>query len=266
MKPHFNSRYGPWCLIAGASTGIGLSFSKQLAAQGLNLVLVALPNTGLNDLADSLRREFNIEVISVELDLSNPDFLATLQPATSSLQIGLVVYVACYSVIGKFLDLSENDKLKIIDVNVKAPTVLLSHYLPAMEARQCGGAIIMSSMSGWQGTSMVGTYAATKAYNTILAEGLWAELKPKGIDVLAMVAGATHTPTFDSLTPNDKQASVFPMKADKVVEEALDALGRKPTHIAGIVNKAVGFVTNRLLSRKAAIRFISANTERVYLD
>ena len=266
MKPDIKKQYGPWCLIAGASTGIGLSFSRQIAAKGLNLVLIALPNTGLNQLAESLKSEFKIDIIAVELDLSHPDFLSTLSLITNDVEIGLVVYVACYSVIGKFLDLSEEDKLKIIDVNIKAPTQLLSHYLPSMESQQRGGVIIMSSMSGWQGTSMVSTYAATKAFNTVLAEGLWAELKPKGIDVLAMVAGATHTPTFDSLTPSEKQASVFPMNADDVAKEALRNLGKKPTHIAGLINKTVGFFTNRLLSRKAAIRFISSNTERVYLD
>lgn len=258
------SRYGPWCLVAGASTGIGKSFSEQLANKGFNLVMLALPGSGLSELADGLADRYAVQTQIIELDLAAADLVDTIAPITGELDIGLLIYVACHSVIGEFTSTPLNDKLKIIDVNVKGPIRLISHLTPFLEKREKSGIILMSSMSGWQGTAMVSTYAASKAFTTNLAEGLWTELAPKGIDVLALVAGATHTPTFDRLTPVNKQQSVFPMQADEVVREALANLGRKPTHIAGWLNRLIGFMTNRVLSRKVAVRFISANTERVY--
>lgn len=260
----FKQQYGPWAIIAGASTGIGKSFSEQLAAKGFNLVMLALPDSGTETLAQQLQTHHPIRTRVVELDLASPDAVTELTQHTADLDIGLLVYVACHSVIGRFLETSIDDKLKIIDVNIRAPLLLAAHFAPQLQARGKGGILLMSSMSGWQGTSMVATYAASKAFNTVFAEGLWRELAASGIDVLGLVAGATHTPTFDQLTPSHQQRSVMPMQPDAVVREALANLGKKPTHIAGFMNRVVAFVTNRFLSRRSAIRFISTNTERVY--
>ena len=130
-------------------------------------------------------------------------------------------------------------------------------------ARGRGGVLLMSSMSGLQGTAMVSTYAATKAFNTILGEGLWAELRPKNVDVLVCMAGATSTPNFEAQTPEAKRKQVFPMSPDDVARGAIANLGNGPVHYAGPVNFAVAAAT-RFVSRRAAVSFISKNTRNVY--
>lgn len=264
LSPEFKQKYGPWCVIAGASTGIGASFSVELAQKGVNLVMIALSGTRLSSMARSLEQRYNIQTVALELDLSSADVMDCVGERIQGLEIGLLVYVACHSVIGEFLDVPLSEKLKIVDVNVRAPLLFVDALVPAMVSRGRGGIILMSSVSGWQGTAMVSTYAATKAFNTNLAEGLWSELGEHGIDVLAMVAGATHTPTFDLLTPADKQKTVYPMQPDEVAQQALARLANGPVQIAGRLNRLVSFISNRLLSRKAAVQFISANTKRVY--
>jgi hypothetical protein len=108
---------------------------------------------------------------------------------------------------------------------------------------------------------MVVSYAASKAYEIVLAEGLWEELGTRGVDVLACRAGPTRTPGFTSSSPKRK---VPVMEPAPVVEQALAALGRKPVVIAGALNRAVGFVMQRVLTRAAAVRFMGRHTRKMY--
>ena len=121
----------------------------------------------------------------------------------------------------------------------------------------------MSSMSGFQGSALVGSYAASKAFNTNLAESLWAELRPHGVDVLACVAGATATPGFESSTPTDKQGKAFPMRPEAVAREGLAALGGGPVHIAGHMNRFVN-TFSRLMTRRQRTVFFSRAIQGIY--
>jgi short-subunit dehydrogenase len=118
-------------------------------------------------------------------------------------------------------------------------------------------------MSGWQGSSMVTTYASTKAFNTVLGEGMWRELGGKGIDVLVNVAGATLTPNFRAQTPESKWKSAFPSQPEDVARHGLDNMGRGPTTVAGGMNRFVRKLFS-LVSRKSAVAFIAKETEHLY--
>jgi len=130
-----------------------------------------------------------------------------------------------------------------------------------MAARGRGGIILMSSLTGSQGTPLVATYAATKAFNLVLAEGLWDELKERGIDVLACRAGATRTPGFEASKP----ASGAPlMEPGPVVAETLAALGRGPSVVPGALNRIAALLMGHALPRRAAVHVISRMTRRMY--
>ena len=263
---YFTERYGPWAVVAGASQGIGEQYSLQLAAKGLNLIMIARGAGELEALAARIRDEYSVEVMTLSCDLANPDLHTILQQACADKEVGLMVYNATYSHIGEFLSDTHSSKLLAIDVNCKGPLTFLDVLLTPMTQRKRGGIILMSSMSGFQGSAMVANYAATKAYNTVLAEGLWEELRHHGVDVLACVAGATKTPNFNRQTPMDKVASVFPMEPADAVSEALQALqkGQGPTRVVGIMNKLVHAVFSRCISRKWAICFFSKATRKLY--
>ncbi|MFT3921595.1 MAG: SDR family NAD(P)-dependent oxidoreductase [Myxococcales bacterium] len=174
-----------------------------------------------------------------------------------------MVYNAAHSIQGEFLDHALEDHLRAIDLNCRGPLALAYHFGKSMRARKRGGLILMSSMSGLQGTAMVVSYAATKAFNTVLAEGLWEELRGHGVDVLACVAGATRTPTFESSQPADGGALARPMEAQQVAREALAKLGATPSMIPGSVNRAAAYVM-RFLPRAQAVSFISRATRKMY--
>ncbi len=261
----FADRYGPWAVVAGASEGIGASFSRGLASRGLNLVLVARRAAPLQSLAEELRGGHGIEVRVQPLDLGAHDAASVLDEATKELDVGLLVYNAAYSPIGRFLDADLEEHLKAVDVNVRGPLRLSHRFGQRLVQRGKGGIILMSSMSGYQGTAMVANYAATKAYDTVLAEGLWYELRENGVDVLACVAGATMTPNYASSTDRIPTSWLArPMDPDPVTEQALGDLGKVPQAVSGRRNRFASVLLRRLLPRKAAVRMVSKETERMY--
>jgi short-subunit dehydrogenase len=259
----FRRRYGPWAVIAGASEGIGQAYADQLAATGLNLITLARRAELLAADAARLRAAHGVEVRPVALDLAASDLAERFDSAIDGHEVGLLVYNACYSHIGTFLDVPLTDHLRTLDVNCRGPVTLVRQLAPRLTARGRGGIVLMSSMSGFQGSAMVASYAATKAFNTVLAEGLWYELAPHGVDVLACIAGATSTPGFEQSTPDAKKGKAMPMTPAAVAREGIAALGTGPVHIAGRVNRAVNLVA-RLMTRRARTRFFSSATEDIY--
>jgi uncharacterized protein len=153
----------------------------------------------------------------------------------------------------------------MIEVNCRGPVVLAHHFGARMAARKRGGIIVVSSLAGFQGQAMVGTYAATKAFDLVLGEVLWEELRDHGIDVLAFCPGATRTPAFLATKPRSGGMLSAPlMEPAETVAEALAALGRRPTHVAGRGNRLAAFVLHRLLTRRAQVRLMSRATRAMY--
>ena len=261
MSTPLLTRYGPWAVVAGASEGLGAAFAEQLAARGLKLVLIARRPEPLERVAERLRTEHHVEVRVVSLDLGAPDLHERFTAAVAGLEIGLLVYDAAYSKVGEFTEVSLEDHWKTIEVNCRGP-VTLSHELGrGMAARGRGGILLMSSMAASQGTPLVASYGATKAFNLVLAEALWEELGRRGVDVMACRAGATRTPTYEASKP---RRGVPIMEPREVAREALEALGRTPSMVPGLFNRFVNFVMGRLLSRRLAIRIMGGATRKLY--
>ncbi|OLB66558.1 MAG: hypothetical protein AUI10_02390 [Actinobacteria bacterium 13_2_20CM_2_72_6] len=245
-------RYGPWAVVAGASEGIGAAFATALAARNLDLVLVARRPEPLAELAARLP----VRTVTVCADLA--DGVAPVLAATADLEVGLVVCNAAHSPIGPFLDSDPADTRRALDLNCAAPLALAHGYLPAMAARGRGGFVLMSSLAGQQGSPGLAVYAATKAFDAILAEGLWGELRAHGVDVLTAVAGAVATPGLGRSTSRSAPGTVTP---DEVAAAALAALGHRPRTVPGRLMKVSSAMMGRLLPRRAAISVMArANT------
>ena len=176
----FRLRYGPWALVAGASEGIGAAFADQIAAHGVNLVLMARRAPLLASLQESLRDRHGVEVRTVAVDLVGRDALEAALRETEDLEVGMLIYNAAYSRIGPFLDDPLDEHLRELDLNCRGPMMFVHSFGGPMAARERGGIVLMSSLAGGQGSPGISNYAATKAYNTVLAEGLWGELRGGG--------------------------------------------------------------------------------------
>jgi short-subunit dehydrogenase len=245
----FAERYGPWAVVAGASEGIGAAYATELAARGLNLILVARRAEPLAALAGKLP----VETVPVVADLSTMEGLATVYAATGDREVGLVVSNAAYAPMSPFLDLTAEQLSTVVDLNCRAPLLLARHYLPGMAARRRGGFIVMSSLSGQQGTPGLTGYAASKAFGAVLAEGLWAELRTDGVDVLTCVAGAVSTENYQRTMSRPAPGTVTP---EAVASTALRALGRGPRVVPGALMRVSAVLMSRLLPRRTAITMI----------
>jgi hypothetical protein len=259
----FRARYGPWAFIAGASQGIGAAFAERLAARGLSLFLVARHADALERTALRLRAQHDVEVRWRAIDLASPSLIDDLRPELDGLDLGLLVCNAAYGAIRPFLHNSLEDLNAHLDLNCRAPLLLARTFAERLRPRGRGGMIIMSSLVGFHGTAMLGTYAATKAFDTVLGESLHHELREHGIDVLVCVAGATRTPNYLGTEPRYGWLRPSEHDAGRVADEALRWLGRKQVHTVGARNLA----TLRLfdvLGRHLASRLMSCSLSRIY--
>ncbi len=258
----FSARYGPWALVAGASEGLGAAFAGQIAAHGVNLVLVARRAPLLADLSRALTDEHGVQVRGLVVDLAERGALGAASHEVRDLEVGLLVYNAAYSRIGPFLEDPLEEHLQELDVNCRGPLVFAHTFGRPMAARGRGGILLMSSLAGGQGSPGIANYAATKAYNTVLAEGLWGELRGRGVDVLACCAGATRTPRYRA-NQEERGGGSIPapeMEPEAVASEALRALGRRPSMIPGAANRTAAFFMSRVLPRRRAVMIMGRST------
>ena len=262
---NYKYKYGKTALVAGASEGIGAAFATQLAAEGMDLVLIARRTEPLKQLADLLEKTYKIDVTCISCDLSDPTASQQILKVLNGKEINLLVYNAALPYIGPFIENSFENHADMAQVNMLSPLKMVHVFGQKMLANRKGAIILMASMAGFQGSGFLAMYAATKAFNRVLAESLWYEWKDKGIDVMACCAGATATPNFIQSKPED--AGIFAPKVQKpeeVVKECLKKLGKQPSFISGTGNKFASFIMQKLISRKLTINIMGENTRKMY--
>jgi uncharacterized protein len=192
----FAERYGPWALVVGASAGIGAAVADEAARRGVNVLTVARRASLLEECAARLRATHGVAVQTLAVDLTDPGAVDAIATAAKGLEIGTLVYNAAAEPRGYFLEIPVAQHLDNITVNCTVPTLLCHHFGRAMAARGRGAIALVSSMGALQGGKVFASYFAAKAYEWILAEGLWAELGEAGVDAVAYVVGATRTENY----------------------------------------------------------------------
>ena len=223
-------KYGPSALITGASDGIGKALADQIAAAGLNVVLVARTEVRLRALAAELETRYRIETAVVAADLADPNAVAHVETVTNGFDIGLVVLAAGFGTTGTVLETSPADEMALIAVNITAVTRLSHTFAGRLAARGNGGIVLFGSIVGWQGVPGQANYAASKAYVQSLAEGLHDELERHGVDVLAVAPG----PVASGFGARAGLAMTGATTPEVVATATLKALGRRRTVIPGV--------------------------------
>ena len=256
----FGDAYGPWAVVAGASDGTGAEFARELARRGVNVVLVARRAPLLEELAV----ELDVETRVVPLDLSLDDAAQRLAEATADLEVGLVVFNAGADDGGTlFLDQSIDDLRSLIARNCTTVMEVSHRFGAPMVERGRGGMILVSSGAAWAGASHVATYGATKSFDLVLAEGLWAEWHDRGVDVLGLVLGATDTPSLRRLL--DRHGGDFGELADpaEVAVTGLDHLADGPTWSYGFPEPTGAFPLGAL-PRRQAVELLSMGSAAMH--
>jgi short-subunit dehydrogenase len=233
------SRYGPWAVIAGASEGLGAEFARQLAAAGINCVLVARRAHVLDQLAAELRQRYGIEAIGAAIDLAEPTATERMLAAVGERHIGLFIFNAGGDGHAtKYLDKGAQDWMPLVRRNVLTLMESVHAFGARMVGTGRGGILLVGSDAAFGGVSRLGVYSATKAFGLNLGESLWAELASKGVDVLNLVIGATDTPTLREVLrqKNIPADSLVLARTGEVVPAALARLGKGPTLVYGFAD------------------------------
>lgn len=259
----WKERYGGAAVVTGASSGIGQAFARALASRGMDVVLVARRSDRLETLAKELRAAHRVSAVPVAADLSRPESIGEIEGALkeNGLTAGLLVNNAGFGLMGPF---EEQDPAKVtamVEVNCRAPIALARSFSPGMVARGRGGIIFVASTAAYQPSPYLATYGATKGFDLLVAEALWAELAPKGVDVLGLSPGYTET-EFQDQAGGELASPGGTARPEDVVETALAALGQKPSVIHGFRNAALATLATlapRAMVAKAAARHLSAS-------
>lgn len=253
----FAERYGPWAVVLGASEGLGEAFARDIAGRGVNVVVAARRPEPLKAVAEDIAAHDGVETRPVRVDLAAPNFLDELRTVTDELDVGLVVYNAAAAYVGAFLDGAEAFS-SIVAVNCMSPLVVCEHFGRKLVDRGSGGIVLMGSAAGLAGSAFNSAYAASKAFEIVLGESLWAEWRNEGVDVLSVIGPAIDTPTFRStLSPEVRDKMPKPMAPALAAEQILDALGGDPSFVPG--QHAEGIALLGSLPRRQQVEALSSS-------
>jgi len=252
-----------YALITGASSGIGESFARALAARHQNLVLVARSREKLESLASELRGAPGILAEAVPCDLSADGAAQALTRRLTErhLEIDLLVNNAGFGAQGRFWKLPLDRQIEMLRLNVTALVELTYLLLPRMIEQRRGALINVSSTASFQPIPYTTMYAATKAFVTSFSMGLAEEVREYGVKVVTLCPGGTRTNFF---TAGEYRRRKFPgglQPVDEVVTEALRRLDRGGgLAVPRWFNKAGVFV-QRFVPRSAVMK-VSADLFR----
>ena len=259
----FAQRYGPWALIAGASEGTGAAFARQLAGKGVNLILVARREGPLTQLALEIGAAHAVECVTASIDLTGDDAAARMAELAGEREVGLLILNAGADTNGStFLDNDVENWAALTQRNVLTVLRACHRFGRPMRSRGRGGMILVGSGACYLGLPGISVYGATKAYDLVLGEALWAELRPHGVDVLNLIMGKTDTPAHRELM--ERLGIAFPTDcaaADDVAALGLERLPHGPTVNWGEPEDQAGMAGLSAAGRRERILAIAAMSQ-----
>jgi short-subunit dehydrogenase len=244
-------------LITGASSGIGETFARRLAASGENVLLVARSEEKLASICNELGREHGVNAQYVALDLTEREAGARLFEETQrrNLEVETLINNAGFGSMGDFVKLDLETELRMIDLNIKALVDLTYRFLAPMRERRRGAIVNVASTAGFQPVPFMTTYAATKAFVLSFSIGLWEENRPFNVVVMALCPGVTET-NFFAAGHIDKPPMRISQTPDEVVETALRGLKRGRSHIISGWSNYLLTESERLVPRRLVARVV----------
>ncbi len=236
-----------YCLITGASQGLGKAISFELAKKGQNLVLAALPQSGLVELANYLRLIFGISIVTIETDLSSSSGCKKVVDFIDEHKINLKYLINNAGVLsrGFFVEQKVNYFTNQINVNVQAPTYLIRELLPNLLDNAPSRILNVSSMASFFPLPMKQVYCGTKSYLSTFSKSLRLELKDKGVTVSLLCPGSINTTTKICLQNRnlgwiDKKSVLNPDEVARIAIKGM--LKGKELIIPGVLNKSFLFL------------------------
>jgi uncharacterized protein len=217
------------CLITGASSGIGEALTRELAARGYGVTLVARREERLRALAEELSERHGIRSEVLACDLADSAARAALPARVEELglRVDLLVNNAGFGGYGEFVELDPAREVEQVRVMCEAPVALCGAFVPGMASRGSGAVLILSSTTGFQPTARYATYAAAKAFSLSFGQSLHAELRRSNVAVTTVCPGPVRTDFFskNDVAPVRLPKSMW-VSPQQVADAALAGLAR----------------------------------------
>src|SRR5712672_3896567 len=243
-------QFGPWALVTGASSGIGVEFARQIAAAGINLVLVARREALLNEVGRHITRDFGVQFRALAMDLSQEGFIPKLAEHTKDLDIGLVVSNAGTANPGEFLKLNRQLLEETLRLNTMSHLDIAHYFGRKLAERRRGGLILVGAMGAENGIPCLANDGGAKAYVHSLGEALHYEFKPLGVHVTVLAAGFTDTAVLKKFGLDPKIMPMKPMSVEQCVSEALSGLRKNRSKVVpGRLNRIMNALVPAFLAR-----------------
>jgi 17beta-estradiol 17-dehydrogenase / very-long-chain 3-oxoacyl-CoA reductase len=224
-------KVGEWAVITGASDGMGKEYAMQLAAKGLNIVLIARNLDKTERVAQEIRSVYNVlaKVIIVDLAQIKPDDVKNIQDQLRTLKIALLINNAgVYPAAERFLESPPTDEktIEAITVNITALVLVTRAVLPLLLAQGKGYILNMSSGLGEKPAPGEALYSAGKTFVDYFSEALDYEYKSKGVRIQCIMVGMVSTNMLDKSLHNN------PLTADTkdFVRGAISLIGFRQRH------------------------------------
>jgi uncharacterized protein len=251
---NLSSKYGPWALITGASEGTGAAFARKLASAGVHCVLVARREAPLQELAQEIRG-LGVQCETAAVDLASLDATGRIVAAVGDREVGLLITNAGADTNGSlFLDNDIANWDQLVNLNVVTTMRNCHHFGRLMRARGRGGIILVGSGACYGGLNGISVYSGVKAFDLCFGEGLWAELRLHGVDVLNLILGRTDTPAHRRLMERNGQPIPAGMaKSEDVAEIGLARLPHGPDYNWGQDDEVAGYAPNSPADRRKRI-------------
>lgn len=255
----YNKTMNTYTLVTGASSGLGKDFAHEYAKAHQNLILVARRKDRLEELAEQLRQKHGVLVDVFAVDLSDDGavkaFLENLNP---NWFIDRLINNAGFGWHGSFEDSDPVTLNAMIDVNVKALSVLAHHVIAPMKANRRGEILNVASMAAFTPGPFMTEYYATKAYVLSFSMALREELKPYGIHVAALCPGPVHTEFFKvAANSPDAMMQALTLQSLPVVQLAIKKLARNQSVTVPGFPFKIGRVAMKLVPRGLSAKLIA---------
>lgn len=232
-----------WALVTGATAGIGESFSRLLAANRYNLVLVARDLPRLQERAQALEEKFGVKTHVIQADLATNEGCQKIEQYISENQIDVLINNAGFGTSKAFTMSTLEIEQQMMDVLVRTPMRLMHVALPLMKQRNNGVIINVSSVAGYIAG---GSYSASKSYLTVLSESLHTELAGTNVKISALCPGFTRTEFHQRGKMSMKALPNFMwLTSDYLVEQSWkDAMKGEAVSIPGWQYKLLVFIVH----------------------
>lgn len=229
-------------LILGASSGFGEAFARQLALQNHNLILCALDESGLVRVQKSIESKHGVAIEIFQADLTEKKSLDELFQRYS--YVDMVINSAGIGHIGDFEQISMEDELRTINLNVLTMHAITKHFALAMSKQKKGGIINVASTASYIPMPNFGIYAATKAFALSYTMAISKEVEKDGVRIMALCPGPTETSFLPKEQYNKIRKKLYHlpllMSPDQIVVQTLKRYQRNDrVFIPGRLNRCI---------------------------